>query len=143
MELSRVFWDTNLFIYLFEGASQNAVRVFELRERMIERGDELCTSTMTLGELLTKPIALHRPDLVETYEAALSSSNVLMASFDRAAARRFADIRQDTSIKPPDAIQLACASQMGTNLFVTNDDRLSRKRIPGIDFIVPLARAFL
>jgi hypothetical protein len=28
-------------------------------------------------------------------------------------------------------------------LFVTNDDRLSRKNVAGVDFIVPLRQAFL
>jgi predicted nucleic acid-binding protein len=48
-----------------------------------------------------------------------------------------------SSIRPPDAIQLACAAQVGVDLFITNDDRLSRITIPGIEFLVPLARAFL
>ena len=30
-----------------------------------------------------------------------------------------------------------------TNLFITNDDRLSRSTVPGIQFIVSLERAFL
>jgi len=44
---------------------------------------------------------------------------------------------------PPDAIQLACAALVGVDLFVTNDDRLSRLTVPGIEFLVPLDRAFL
>ena len=48
-----------------------------------------------------------------------------------------------SGIRPPDAIQLACAAQVGVDLFITNDDRLSRLTIPGIQFLVPLARAFL
>jgi len=31
----------------------------------------------------------------------------------------------------------------GTNLFITNDDHLSKKVVPGIDFIVPLSKVFL
>lgn len=48
-----------------------------------------------------------------------------------------------SGIRPPDAIQLACAAQVGVDLFITNDDRLSRLTIPGIQFLVPLERAFL
>ena len=44
-------------------------------------------------------------------------------------------------VMPPDAIQLACAASVGIDLFITNDDRLSRKNIPGINFITSLARA--
>ena len=51
--MSRVFWDTNLFIYLIEDEGERARRVAGLRERMIEREDELFTSALTLGEVLS------------------------------------------------------------------------------------------
>jgi len=66
-----------------------------------------------------------------------------LLAFDRAAARRYAEIRRNRSIRPPDAIQLACAALVGVDLFITNDDRLSGLTIPGIQFLVPLDRAFL
>ena len=50
--MSRIFWDTNLFIYLFEDHSPRSQHVAALRERMLERNDQLCTSTLTLGEVL-------------------------------------------------------------------------------------------
>jgi len=46
-------------------------------------------------------------------------------------------------VKPPDAIQLACASQANTDLFITNDDRLSKKVIAGVQFITSLADAVI
>ena len=52
--MTRVFWDTNLFVYLFEGGAF-AARVREVRSRMLARGDQLLTSALTLGELLVKP----------------------------------------------------------------------------------------
>jgi len=63
--------------------------------------------------------------------------------FDERVALKFAEIRQDRSIRAPDAIQLACASAAGTDLFITNDDRLSRKNIRGIQFIQSLDKATL
>jgi len=61
--------------------------------------------------------------------------------FDFKAVGYYARIRQDRTIQPPDAIQLACAASAGVDLFISNDDRLSRKNIPGINFITSLARA--
>ena len=55
----------------------------------------------------------------------------------------YATIRQDRSISPPDAIQLACAAAVGMDLFITNDQRLSRKVVPGIHFITSLDTAYL
>ena len=63
--------------------------------------------------------------------------------FDAACAPRYATIRTDRTIKAPDAIQLACAAAAGTDLFITNDDRLSRKHVPDVKFITSLERAYL
>ena len=142
MGVSRVFWDTNLFIYLLEGSGPQSTRVTEIRERMLERDDELCTSTLTLGEVLVKPAEQGNEALRQRYEDVLAQTTRLIA-FDREAARRYAEIRRNRSIRPPDAIQLACAAQVGVDLFITNDDRLSRFTIPGIQFLVALERAFL
>ena len=141
--MSRIFWDTNLFVYMVEGHGESASKVVALGERMNERGDELCTSTLTLGELLVKPLEDRREDLVDRYEKALAATSVLLIPFDRACARIYAGLRQDRSIRAPDAIQLACAAQARCDLFITNDDRLSRKVVPGIQFIASLDRAFL
>jgi predicted nucleic acid-binding protein len=140
--VSRVFWDTNLFIYLLEDVGPQSDRVAQVRQRMLERADELVTSTLTLGEVLVKPAEQGNEALRQQYMDVLSRSTRLIA-FDRDSARRYAEIRPNRSIRPPDAIQLACAAQIGVDLFITNDDRLSRLTIPGIQFLVALDRAFL
>jgi hypothetical protein len=58
-------------------------------------------------------------------------------------ARAYAAIRQDRTIKPSDVVQLACASAAAVDLFITNDERLSTKIIPGIEFVTSLERATL
>lgn len=141
--MSKVFWDTNLFVYLFENQGEHAERVTELRKRMTARCDQLCTSTMTLGEVLVKPRELGDHDLVVKYERFLASSVVSLIPFDVDSARIYALVRQDKSVRAPDAIQLSCAARAKCDIFITNDDRLSRKIVPGIQFIVPLEHAFL
>ena len=140
--MSRIFWDTNLFIYLFEGGHERSDRVAALRQRMLERGDQLCTSTLTLGEILVKPLERAEAGLVDRYERALDQT-VQMIAFDREAARLYAHIRRDRTIRAPDAIQLACAGVARVDLFITNDDRLSRSMVPGVQFVTTLDRAFL
>jgi predicted nucleic acid-binding protein len=92
---------------------------------------------------MVKPLELKLGELIDRYEKFLHSPGVELLSFDAAAARLYAEIRLDRSIRPPDAIQLACAAAAGTDLFVTNDAHLSRKNITGIDFIVPLQQVYL
>ena len=138
--MSRIFWDTNLFVYLVEQKGGLADRVAALHKRMVERGDELVTSTLTIGELLVKPISIGDRNLARRYEKLIESGTTVLP-FDRRAVPSFAEIRQDRSIRAPDAIQLACAAAAGTDLFITNDKRLRRKQVRGIQFIQSLDEA--
>ena len=138
--MSRVFWDTNLFIYLLEGSGSHAERVNNLRRSMLSRGDQLFTSTLTLGEVLVKPTERRDDELVRKYEEAITGSSLVLP-FDSKAARLYAALRTDRSLRAPDAIQLACAAAARVDLFVTNDERLWGKQVEGIQFIVSLDRA--
>jgi len=140
--VSRIFWDTNLFVYLFEDYSGLSKEVDALRRRMLTRGDQLFASTMTLGEVLVKPMERGDEELRRSYWDVLTQTATLLP-FDREAAVQYAAIRKDRSVKAPDAIQLACAAQAQIDLFITNDDHLRGKVVPGIQFIVPLKRAVL
>jgi predicted nucleic acid-binding protein len=140
--VSRIFCDTNLFIYLIEDYGDSSEQVARLRKRMIERNDDLYTSALTLGEILVKPLEANDEVLARRYEAALRQGAEIIP-FDVEAARLYARIRNDRAIRPPDAIQLACASQARVDLFITNDERLSIKSIPRIQFVTSLQRAFL
>jgi uncharacterized protein len=140
--LSRIFWDTNLFVYLLEDYGESSARVTNLRERMLARNDQLYTSTLTLGEVLVKPLEQGDEILRRRYEETLAQVAVVIP-FDREAAKLFAGIRREPAIRAPDAIQLACAAHARVDLFITNDDRLGRYTLPGIQFISSLERAFV
>lgn len=109
---------------------------------MRERGDSLFTSALTVGEVLVKPVERNNDALRRRYEQALSSGATVLP-FDIDAALHYAEIRQDRSIRPPDAIQLACAAAAEMDLFITSDDRLTRKFVRGVQFIQPLGNAFI
>jgi predicted nucleic acid-binding protein len=108
---------------------------------MLARGDGLATSALTIGEVLVRPVRVRNDAVYKQYLSIFSQPEIRVLKFDLEAAGHYAHIRQDKSIQPPDAIQLACAASAGIDLFITNDDRLSRKNIPGINFITSLARA--
>jgi len=138
--MSRIFWDTNLFIYVLEGEEPNHSRAVNLRKAMSSRGDRLLTSTLTLGEVLVKPLEKGNAALYGKYEEMINTAAVVVP-FDQKEARIYARLRSDRSIKAPDAMQLACAAAAGVDLFITNDERLHGKQVEGIQFIVPLERA--
>lgn len=137
--MSRIFWDTNLFIYLFEDNGPLSEAVGQLRSKMLDRGDQLLTSTLTLGEILVKPIERKDAARCQKYEHIISTVAALIP-FEVKAAKLYAQLRSERSLKAPDAIQLACAASANVDLFVTNDERLQSRHVEGIQFIVPLDR---
>lgn len=141
--MSKVFFDTNLFIYLLEDKGERGAKVNALVQRLSERHDELLTSTLTLGEVLVKPLAANDEAWVGRYESLLNTPGVSLLPFDKSCARIYAKLREDRSVKAPDAVQLSCAANARCDLFITNDDRLSRKIVPGIQFIASFDRAFI
>ena len=138
--MSRVFLDTNIFIYLIEDEGELGKKALGLLERLTARRDLVYTSTLTLGEVLTVPLAQGDAKLAQLYEEKLASPGMHILDFDRAAARLYARIRLDRTIKAPDAMQLSMAAAARCDLFVTNDDRLSRKVVEGIQFVAGLDR---
>jgi predicted nucleic acid-binding protein len=137
--MTRIFFDTNVFIYMFEGLEPNRSRMLEVRKRTLERGDRIVTSAMTLGEVLVKPTRLGQASLIEQYDQAIRSTADVI-SFDPQVAWRYASLRSTHNIRNADAIQLACAAHFGVDLFITNDKHLHKLDVPGIGFIAPLER---
>jgi predicted nucleic acid-binding protein len=137
--MSRVFWDTNLFIYLFEGSSVFSTEVAELRRRMLARRDQLLTSAITLGEILVKPMERGDSASAAYYQRVITTTAIVIP-FEEKAAVVYAGLRADRSLRAPDAIQLSCAASARVDLFVTNDTRLHSKQVAGIQFIVALDR---
>ncbi len=137
--MSRIFWDTNVYIYLLEDFGPWSALVANLRNKMLDRGDQLVTSALTLGEILVKPTAAGDTELCRKYVQRLTAVSLIIP-FDVEAAKSYAVLRCDRSLQSPDAIQLACAGIARVDLFVTNDNRLHGKRVAGVQFIVPLDR---
>jgi predicted nucleic acid-binding protein len=137
--MSKVFFDTNLFIYMFEGLEPFRSQVLKIRKRMIERGDQIVTSAMTLGEVLVKPTKLGQTSLIDEYDRAIRST-ARVISFDASVSWRYATLRATHTLRSADAIQLACAAHFGVDLFITNDTDLHKLDVPGIGFIAPLEK---
>ena len=137
--MSKVFFDTNVFIYMFEGLEPNRSRTLAIRKRMLDRGDRIVTSAMTLGEVLVRPTKLGQTSLIEQYDRAIRDT-AQVVSFDAQMAWRYASLRATHTIRNADAIQLACAAHFGVDLFITNDKNLHKLNVPGIGFIAPLEK---
>jgi predicted nucleic acid-binding protein len=136
--LSRVYWDTMLFIYWLEDHPQYASRVDAIRSRMEQRHDQLITGAFTFGEVLAGAYRKGAPQLADETRRLLGAVVTEAIPFTVETADRYARIRGTPGITPADAIHLASAAQAGTDLFLTNDKRLMGKIVPGIQFIASL-----
>lgn len=135
--MRRIFWDTMLFVYWFEGTAKEASRVKHIREAMLGAGDELCANLFVLSELLVGPTRTQNQAGIRAIENFFSSPHVTLLPYTFDVSRRFAMIRS-SGVKALDALHLATASHSGVDLFLTNDRKLQNLTIPGIKFIASM-----
>lgn len=136
--MSRIYWDTTLFIYWLEDHPQHGNRVQQIFERMKDRQDQLCTSAFAVGETL---VGFHKRGAIETaarVQNFFQQESVEVISYTLEMADLYADIRATHRVSSADAIHLACAASAGTDLFLTNDKDVIGKFVPGIQFIASL-----
>lgn len=136
--LSRIYWDTMLFVYLLEDHLVYASKVDRIYRRMQERGDTLFTSSLAFGESLTGALKGGDAALAQDIRRLFGSHEVKMLPFLPSTAEVYASIRAKDRIPQPDAIHLATAAEVGIDIFFTNDKQLHGRTIPGIHFIVGL-----
>lgn len=133
--VSRIYWDTMLFVYLLERHREYLDPVLRIRAAIRARGDVLCTSVLTVGELLAGAFRRRDAELEHTIRRVMRPPAVQIIPFDEAAVERFAQIRAVENVASADAVHLACAAEAGTDVFLTNDKALRGKMIEGIQFI--------
>ena len=136
--MSRIYWDTMLFVYWFEDHPRYAKRVRHILSKMKERQDQLCTSSVTGGEILVGPYKMGAFETTRQIREVFKAPFVEVIPYTIETADLYAGIRAQHGVSPADSIHLACAAQARTDLFLTNDAALVGKVIPGIQFIAGL-----
>ena len=136
--MSRIYWDSMLFVYFIEDHPQYKLRVKSILATMHRRQDTLGTSVFAVGEVLTGPYKRGASAIIAQVKEAFRSPEVELIAFTAETSERYARIRAENRVSPADAIHLASAAQARVNLFLTNDRTLPKLVIPGIDFIAGL-----
>jgi predicted nucleic acid-binding protein len=86
------------------------------------------TSTLTLIEVLVRPLREKDEQLATQYQEILTrSEHLTILSLSESIAFQAANLRASLSLRTPDAIQVATALASGADTFITNDKRL---RVP-------------
>ncbi|NES71238.1 MAG: type II toxin-antitoxin system VapC family toxin [Okeania sp. SIO2D1] len=132
---TRIYLDTNIFIYAIEGYAQFETELNELFEAFDRGNLQAITSELTLAEVLVKPLIDNNAKVCLAYENAIQSSQVIeVVPINRTILRESARLRSTTNIRLPDAIHAAKAILNGCKTFLTNDKRL--EALSGIDVVV-------
>ena len=127
----KAFWDTNVLIYHIEQTPEWQKPMEALVEWQKDEGLEVVTSTFSLAEILVRPVSLGKHSMARRYRELICQIGAL--PFGAEEAVRFAQIRaQYPDVKPPDALQLACASVHGVEFFVTSERPLKWLKIEKI-----------
>jgi predicted nucleic acid-binding protein len=119
--------DTSIFIYHFEGNPAYLPLTHDLLS-CIETGQvKGVTSTITLMEIIVKPLALKHIDVARKYEAMIVNfPNLDIVDLDRDVIRQAARLRAEYRLRPPDAVQIAASLLYGAGAFVSNDALIKR-----------------
>lgn len=133
--MSRIYWDTMLFIYLLEDHPVYAPRTRQLLERAYKRRDSLYTSYLALGEVMAGAEKTQWPRKALTVTEVVKEMGFSFLPFDGGAVTPFSTLRARQKLKIADSIHLACAASVGIDLFLTGDKQLTKLDIPGIQFI--------
>lgn len=119
--------DTTVFIYHFEENPIYLPLTLELFTSIETGAQTGTTSTITLLEIIVRPLSLNRPDIARKYEALLVNfPNIRIVDLDRDVVRQAARLRAEYHIGSPDALQISASLIHGANAFITNDRRLER-----------------
>lgn len=129
-----VFLDTAPLIYFIEGSSEyqeNLKQLFEANDKGVF---SFITSSITLLEVLVKPLKEGQLELADKYKTILSSATgIEIFDITNTLAVKAAELRAKYNLRTPDSIQIATAIENNAAYFLTNDIRL--KSIPEIESV--------
>lgn len=133
--MSRIFWDSMLFIYLLEKHPTYSSRARHLLQRSYERGDSLYTSYLAIGEVLAGAPKSAAAGKRGVARSAIDQMGFSYLPFDEGAVLPFSRLRAQNRLKIADSIHLACAASAKIDLFLTGDLQLVGLHVPGVQFI--------
>lgn len=120
-----VFLDTAPLIYFIEGHSVYHPILAPLFDFNDKAGFSFVASTITLLEVLVKPIREGKIAIADQYRHILTNApGIEILDMNTAIAETAARLRAIYNLKTPDSIQLATALEAKADYFLTNDIKL-------------------
>lgn len=130
----RVYFDANIFIYLMEGFPSFEVSLGEIRDSIYHGESNICTSELTLCEVLVPAFRINNTGLLALYRQFIEESGAFeLIPTTRETYIRASLLRAQLGLKTPDAIHVASAVECRCTAFLTNDKPL--KAPMGMDIL--------
>jgi predicted nucleic acid-binding protein len=120
-----VFLDTAQLIYFIEGNSEYQEKLEKLFDLNDEGYFKFLTSSITLLEVLVKPLRDGETKIVEQYKTILTNADGIdIFDITIPITLKAAEMRAKYNIRTPDALQVATAIERKVDYFLSNDFRL-------------------
>jgi predicted nucleic acid-binding protein len=118
----RVYFDANVFIYLMEGYAALESELHEIRDSILHGETHICTSELTLCEVLVPAFRGRNSGLLSLYRQFIEDSGAFeLLPTSRETYIRASLLRAELGMKTPDAIHMASAIESACTAFLTND----------------------
>jgi predicted nucleic acid-binding protein len=125
--ISKVCLDTTIFIYHFENHPIYSPLMRELLSSIENIDRKGITLSITLMEIIVKPLSLGRNDIARKYGALLMNfPNLEVVDLIRDVIRQAARSQAEYRLRPPDALQVSACLLGGSDVFNSNDRKVDR-----------------
>lgn len=133
----RVCLDSSILIYHLEDLAPYA-ELTELIFVLLAKGEfSAILSTISVTELLVKPMASEKEDQIEVCERFLQGlPHTDIVAPDYEIAREAARLQGRYGLRTPDALLLSTSLKRGAKAFLTNDAELKRAGVEGIAILL-------
>lgn len=133
----RVGLDSSILIYHLEDLAPYAELTELVFTLLAKGGFSAILSTISVMELLVKPMASEREDQIEACERFLQGlPHTEIVAPDYEIAREAARLRGRYGLRTPDALLLGTSLQRGAEAFLTNDAGLKKAGVEEIAIIL-------
>ena len=119
----RVYVDTNILIYLFEGFPEYCHLIQEIADCVDSGEIILFTGEITIAEIMVMPFKKNDKNLIRLYTEALKNKDfITLIPTTQEVYLKTAFLRATfPQMKTPDSIQVASAIEGNAEIFITND----------------------
>ena len=119
---NRVYFDTNIFIYIIEGSLQYQTIINELTKSIIQKDFESYTSYITLTEMLPPLVKRGDKNIISgTIDFIRGKDFFHLTTANEEICLQAGFLRGALGMKTPDSLHVATAIKQNCDLFLTND----------------------